>query len=74
MKGFPQHGDSEIAETIPISYQRLPSTKQLSWNSSNIIIFQTIYPLKQKRDGGGRQLGYTENPKSFHLDEKKAQH
>ena len=65
MKGLRQHGDSEIAETIPILYQRLPSTKQPSWNSSNIIIFQNIYPLEQKLDGGGRQLGYTENPKSF---------
>ena len=34
-----------------IAYQRLPSTKQPSYNSSNIIIFQTIYPLEQKLDG-----------------------
>ena len=46
-----QHGDSEIAKIIPFAYQRLPSTEQPSWNSSNIIIFQTIYPLEQKLDG-----------------------
>ena len=46
-----QHGDSEIAKIIPFAYQRLHSTEQPSWNSSNIIIFQTIYPLEQKLDG-----------------------
>ena len=51
MEGFLQHRDSEVAEIIPFAYERLPSTKQLSWNSSNIIIFQTIYPLEQKLDG-----------------------
>ena len=51
MEGFRQQGDSDITETILISYQRLPSTEQPSWNSSNIIIFQTIYPLEQKLDG-----------------------
>ena len=48
MEGFRQHGDSEIAKIMPFAYQRLPSTKHPSWNSSNIIIFQTIYPLEQK--------------------------
>ena len=68
MEGFRQHEDSEIAKIIPFAYQRLPSTKQPSWNSSdqhlhsnyisswaenswnssNIIIFQTIYPLEQE--------------------------
>ena len=67
MKGFRQHGDSDIAETIPISYQRLPSTEQPPWNSSNIIIFQTIYPLEQKLVAGGRQLVYTEKPKTIPL-------
>ena len=51
MKGFMQHEDSETAKIIPFAYQRLPSTKQPSWNSSNIIIFQTIYPLEEKLDG-----------------------
>ena len=46
-----QHRGSETAQIIPFAYQRLPSTKQSSWNLSNIIIFQTIYPLEQKRDG-----------------------
>ena len=43
-----QHGDSEVAKITPFAYQRLPSTKQPSWNSSNIILFQTIYALEQK--------------------------
>ena len=51
MESFRQHRDSEVAKIIPFAYERLPSTKQPSWNSSNIIIFQTIYPLKQKLDG-----------------------
>ena len=50
MEGFMQHRGSETAKIIPFAYQRLPSTKQPSWNSSNIIIFQTIYPLEQKLD------------------------
>ena len=51
MEGFIQHGDSETAKIIPFACQRLPSSKQPSWNSSNIIIFQTIYALEQKLDG-----------------------
>ena len=51
MEGLRQYGDSEIAKIIPFAYQRLPSTQQPSWISSNIIIFQTIYPLEQKLDG-----------------------
>ena len=51
MEDFWEHGDSEIAKIIPFAYQRLPSTKQPFWISSNIIIFQTIYPLEQKLDG-----------------------
>ena len=35
---------------MPFAYERLPNFKQLSLNSSNIIIFQTIYPLEQKLD------------------------
>ena len=50
MEGLPNNGDSEIPKTIQFAYQRLLSTKQTSWNSSNIIIFQTIYPLEQKLD------------------------
>ena len=50
MGGFWQHGDLEIVKIIPFAYQRLPSTKQLSWNSSTNT-FQTIYPLEQKLGG-----------------------
>ena len=51
MEGFGQHGDSEVAKIMPFAYERLTSTKQPFWNSSNIIIFQTIYSLEQKLDG-----------------------
>ena len=51
MEGFLEHRDSEIAKISAFAYQRLPSTKQPSLISSNIIIFQTIYPLEQKLDG-----------------------
>ena len=46
-----KHRDSEEAKIIPFAYERLYSTKQPSWNSSNIIIFQTIYRIEQKLDG-----------------------
>ena len=46
MEGFLHHGDSEMAKIIPFSCQRLPS-----WNSSNNIFFQTIYPFGQKLYG-----------------------
>ena len=45
-----QHRDSEKAKIIQFAYERLYSTKQPSWNSSNIIIFQTICRLEQKLD------------------------
>ena len=51
MESFRQHRDTEVAKIIPFAYERLPCTKQLSLNSSNIIIFQTIHPLEQKLDG-----------------------
>ena len=50
MEGSMQHGDSEVAKIIPFAYQKLPSTKQPSWNSSNIIIFKPIYALEQLPD------------------------
>ena len=46
-----QNRGSETAEIMPFAYERLPSTKQPSWNSLNIIIFQIIYSLEQKLDG-----------------------
>ena len=51
MDGFGQHGDSEVAKTMPFAYERLTIAKQPFWNSSINIFFQTIYPLKQKLDG-----------------------
>ena len=36
---------------IPLRSQRGSNIKQVSWNSSNNIIFQTIYPLEQKLHG-----------------------
>ena len=71
MEGFRQHGDSEIANIIRVAYQRLPSTKQPSWNSSNIIAFQTIYPLEQKLDGRKQSDRLPEMLKSFHFDVKE---
>ena len=40
-----------IATTTPSTHRRWSCTKQPSWNYSNIIVFQTIYPLEQKLDG-----------------------
>ena len=49
LEGFRQHGYSEIANIIPFAYQRLPSTKLPSWNSSTNI-FKPIFSLEQKID------------------------
>ena len=67
MEGFMQHRVSETAKIIPFAYQRLPSTKQPSWNSSNTI-FKKLIRLSINLIGGSRQIGYTEKLNSFNQD------
>ena len=60
MEGFRQHGDSEIVIIIPFAYQRLPSTKQPSWNSSTTPSSKPYITLSRNLMEGFRQHGDSE--------------